>query len=133
MGITARVGSIPALGTRMILDTSLCHKIIICFCGNRSQLLRRRMKQKWPASGEKFSYIVSRFENFGGEGFPPSAHFRKLCYNRHEPHRSKPPKNPEKNIGSNHILILGEENFLIPLIIEVMLYNIFIESLVGFL
>jgi len=42
-------------------------------------------------------------------------------------------KTPEKNIGSNHILILGEENFLIPLIIEVMLYNIFIESLVGFL
>jgi len=30
-----------------------------------------------------------------------------------EPHRSKPQKNPEKNIGSNHILILGEENFLI--------------------
>src|SRR3989344_2751861 len=28
-----------------------------------------------------------------------------------EPHRSKPQKNPEKNIGSNHILILGEENF----------------------
>jgi len=30
-----------------------------------------------------------------------------------EPHRSKPQKNPKKNIGSNHILILGEENFLI--------------------
>jgi len=30
-----------------------------------------------------------------------------------EPHRSKPQKNPEKNIDSNHILILGEENFLI--------------------
>ena len=30
-----------------------------------------------------------------------------------EPHRSKPQKNSEKNIGSNHILILGEENFLI--------------------
>ena len=28
-----------------------------------------------------------------------------------EPHRSKPQKNPEKNIGLNHILILGEENF----------------------
>jgi len=25
--------------------------------------------------------------------------------------RPKPQKNPEKNIGSNHILILGEENF----------------------
>ncbi len=30
-----------------------------------------------------------------------------------EPHRSKPQKNPEKNIGSNPFLILGEENFLI--------------------
>ena len=30
-----------------------------------------------------------------------------------ELHRSKPQKNPSKNIGSNHILILGEENFLI--------------------
>ena len=28
---------------------------------------------------------------------------------RAKPHRSKPQKNPEKNIGSNHILILGEE------------------------
>jgi len=28
-----------------------------------------------------------------------------------EPHRSKPQKKPQKNIGSNHILILGEENF----------------------
>jgi len=35
-----------------------------------------------------------------------------------EPHRSKPQKNPEKNTGSNHILILGEENFLILLIYE---------------
>jgi len=25
-------------------------------------------------------------------------------------HRSKPQKNPEKNIGSNHVLILEEEN-----------------------
>ena len=30
-----------------------------------------------------------------------------------EPHRSKPQKNPKKNIGLNNILILGEENFLI--------------------
>ena len=37
----------------------------------------------------------------------------KLCYTGLEPHRSKPQKNPQKNIGSNHILILGEENFLI--------------------
>jgi len=26
--------------------------------------------------------------------------FRKLCYNRHEPHRSKPPKNPKKTLAS---------------------------------
>ena len=28
-----------------------------------------------------------------------------------EPHRSKPQKNPEKNIDSNHILNLGERKF----------------------
>ena len=33
-----------------------------------------------------------------------------------ELHRSKPQKNPEKNIGSNHILILGEENFFIMIL-----------------
>ena len=43
-----------------------------------------------------------------GEKTPPQK-FGKTA----EPHRSKPQKNPEKNIGSNHILILGEENFLI--------------------
>ena len=43
-----------------------------------------------------------------GREFPPRK-FGKAA----EPHRSKPQKNPEKNIGSNHILILGEENFLI--------------------
>ena len=43
-----------------------------------------------------------------------------------EPHRSKPQKNPEKNIGSNHILILGEESFLI------LRYNK-LEKLVPFL
>ena len=40
-----------------------------------------------------------------------------------EPHRSKPQKNPEKNIGSNHILILGEENFLIQ----------YIDLIIGFM
>ena len=40
-------------------------------------------------------------------------HKEKVWYNEFKPHRSKPQKNPEKNIGSNHILILGEENFLI--------------------
>ena len=44
----------------------------------------------------------------GGEEIPPRK-FGKAA----EPHRSKPQKNPEKNIGSNHILILGEEIFLI--------------------
>jgi len=33
-----------------------------------------------------------------------------------EPHDSKSQKNPEKNIGPNHILILGEEIFLILLL-----------------
>jgi len=41
-----------------------------------------------------------------GEEFPQRK-FGKAA----EPHRSKPQKNPEKNIGLNHILILGEENF----------------------
>ena len=31
--------------------------------------------------------------------------------NAAEPHRSKPQKNPKKNISSNHILIFGEEIF----------------------
>src|SRR3989344_1068824 len=44
----------------------------------------------------------------GGEEVPPRK-FGKAA----EPHCSKPQKNPEKNIGSNHIFILGEENFLI--------------------
>ena len=41
-----------------------------------------------------------------------------------EPHHSKPQKNPEKNIGSNHILILGEEKFLI--IMKKLLLPLFI-------
>ena len=36
-----------------------------------------------------------------------------------EPHESKPQNNLEKNIGSNHILILGEENFLIHLMKQI--------------
>ena len=44
-----------------------------------------------------------------GRGIPPA----KIRKGGGEPHRSKPQKNPKKNIGSNHILILGEENFLI--------------------
>jgi len=48
------------------------------------------------------------FAAAGGEEVPPR--IRQLAA---KPHRSKPQKNPEKNIGSNHILILGEENFLI--------------------
>ena len=48
------------------------------------------------------------FAAAGGEEVPPRK-FEKAA----EPHRSKPQKNPENNIGSNHILILGEENFLI--------------------
>ena len=52
--------------------------------------------------------VRTAFAAAGGEEFPPRK-FGKAA----EPHRSKPQKNPEKNIGSNHILILGEENFLI--------------------
>ena len=48
------------------------------------------------------------FAAAGGEEIPPRK-FGKAT----KLHRSKPQKNPEKNIGSNHILILGEENFLI--------------------
>ena len=52
--------------------------------------------------------VRTHFAAVGGEEFPPRK-FGKAA----EPHRSKPQKNPEKNIDSNHILILGEENFLI--------------------
>ena len=52
--------------------------------------------------------VRTHFAACGGEEVPPRK-FGKAA----KPHRSKPQKNPEKNIGSNHILILGEENFLI--------------------
>ena len=55
--------------------------------------------------------VRTHFAACGGEEFPPRK-FGKAA----EPHRSKPQKNPEKNIGSNHILILGEENFLIQIV-----------------
>jgi len=49
-----------------------------------------------------------------------------------EPHRSKPQKNPEKNIGSNHILILGEENFLIIMnkskLLAISIFSLLIPS-----
>ena len=52
--------------------------------------------------------VRTAFAACGGEEVPPRK-FGKAA----KPHRSKPQKSPEKNIGSNHILILGEENFLI--------------------
>ena len=52
--------------------------------------------------------VRTHFAAAGGEEVPPRK-FGKAA----EPHRSKPQKNPQKNIGSNHILILGEENFSI--------------------
>ena len=55
--------------------------------------------------------VRTAFAATGGEEVPPWK-FGKAA----EPHRSKPQKNREKNIGSNHILILGEENFLIKII-----------------
>src|SRR3972149_10738117 len=59
----------------------------------------------------KIEYLASNQEM--GVRFPPRAPDRKIWYNKNKLHRSKPQKNPEKNIGSNHILIFGEENFLI--------------------
>ena len=53
--------------------------------------------------------VRTHFAAEGGEEVPPRK-FGKAA----EPHRSKPQKNPEKNIGSNHILILGEEKFFNP-------------------
>ena len=52
--------------------------------------------------------VRTHFAAAGGEEVPPRK-FGKAT----EPHRSKPQKNQEKNIGLNHILILGEEKFLI--------------------
>jgi len=52
--------------------------------------------------------VRTAFAATGGEEVPPRK-FGKAA----KPHRSKPQKNPKKNIGSNHILILGKENFLI--------------------
>ena len=43
--------------------------------------------------------VRTHFAACGGEEIPPRK-FGKAA----EPHRSKPQKNPEKNIGSNHIL-----------------------------
>ena len=58
--------------------------------------------------------VRTHFAACGVEEVPPRK-FGKAA----EPHRSKLQKNPEKNIGSNHILILGEENFLIMKTIEI--------------
>jgi len=51
--------------------------------------------------------VRTHFAAAGG-GNPPRK-IRKAA----EPHRSKPQKSPEKNIGANHVLIRGKENFLI--------------------
>ena len=52
--------------------------------------------------------VRTHFAACGGEENPPRK-FGKAA----EPHRSKSQKNLEKNIGSNHVSILGGENFLI--------------------
>jgi len=52
--------------------------------------------------------VRTHFAVAGGEEIPPRKFGKPAVL-----HRSKLQKNPEKNIGSNHILILGEENFLI--------------------
>jgi len=64
--------------------------------------------------GRGSAQLESRGDGTRSEGDSPGkTSSEKSCYNEFKPHRSKPQKNPEKNIGSNHILILGEENFLI--------------------
>ena len=53
--------------------------------------------------------VRTHFAACGGEEIPPRK-FGKAA----KPHRSKPQKNPEKNIGSNHVLTeRRKKNFLI--------------------
>src|SRR3989344_3472497 len=67
---------------------------------------------QFPSWCSILELVRTHFAAAGGEEVPPR--IRQLADGKAaKPHRSKPQKNPEKNIGSNHILILGEENFLI--------------------
>ena len=77
---------------------------------NRADKLREANQNSltFPFWCSILEVVRTHFAACGGEEVPPRK-FGKAA----EPHRSKPQKNPEKNIGSNHILIFGEENFLI--------------------
>ena len=55
--------------------------------------------------------VRTHFAACGGEEVPPRK-FGKAA----EPHRSKPPKSPEKQSARTIFYILGEENFLINLL-----------------
>src|SRR3990167_1611590 len=72
--------------------------------------------------------VRTHFDAAGGEEVP-SRKFGKAA----EPHRSKPQKNPEKNIGSNHILILGEENFLIQSLCQENILNLYPQFIFSWL
>jgi len=86
----------------------------------RSEANQNRLQ--FPTWCSILKIVRTHFAAAGGEEVPPRK-FGKAA----EPHRSKLQKNPEKNtcpqspgaiatggrVGSNHILILGEENFLI--------------------
>ncbi|MEK7537063.1 MAG: hypothetical protein AAB584_01275, partial [Patescibacteria group bacterium] len=60
---------------------------------------RRGEALTFPTWCSILELVRTHFAAFGGEEVPPRK-FEKAA----EPHRSKPQKNPEKNIGSNHIL-----------------------------
>jgi len=85
-----------------VFTPKIPYKII----AERSEANRNRLQIPYWCSILKV--IRTHFAACGGEESPP-----RKSENAAEPHRSKPQKNQEKNIGSNHILILGEENFLI--------------------
>ena len=87
---------------------------------NRADKLREANQNSltFPTWCSILELVRTHFAACGGEEVPPresgkAAPARRSLGAGGEPHRSKPQKNPEKNIGSNHILILGEENFLI--------------------
>jgi len=62
----------------------------------------------------EYELVAERSEaNQNSLTFPTWCSILELVGKAAKPHRSKPQKNPEKNIGSNHFLILWEEIFLI--------------------
>ena len=73
----------------------------------RSETNQNRLQ--FPTWCSILKIVRTHFAACGGEEFPPRK-FGKAA----KPHRSKPQKKPEKNIGSNHVLTeRRKENFLI--------------------